>query len=214
MPRPILLFAAALTLACGGGSEPEAASDPVADSLHGLALPEPIPRPATAGLVDTEGQPYDVAAETEGRLTFLFFGYTHCPDVCPIHMGNLAAALEHLGSRAQRETSVVFVTTDPERDTPERIRAWLDRWDRSFIGLRGTDARVAEIQAGLRMPRSVQEAPDADGDYLVGHAAQMVAFAPDGRTVFYPFGTRTAELVHDIPLLLGDAPARRIAAAR
>ena len=202
--RPVrrALTAAALLLAaaCAPASDETAAGAP-ADSLRGLALPEPIEKPGMV-LADTDGEPFDVRAETDGRLTFLFFGYTHCPDVCPIHMGSLAAALDHLGRETRAATTVVFVTTDPERDTPERIREWLDRWDRSFVGLRGTVEEVGAIQDSLRMPRSVTEAPDAEGNYMVGHAAQVVAFAPDGRTVFYPFGIRTEDWVHDIPLLL------------
>lgn len=200
------MLAALLAAACGPSSgETSAIGAADADSLRGLALPEPLAKPS-AVLTDTDGRPYDLRAETEGRLTFLFFGYTHCPDVCPVHMGSLAAALDHLGRDIRARTRVVFVTTDPARDTPAVIRKWLDRFHRDFVGLRGSSEEVGRIQDSLRMPRSVTEAPDADGNYLVGHAAQVVAFAPDGRTVFYPFGIRTVDWVHDIPLLLG-APA-------
>lgn len=210
---PLLLVGLLLGAACGGEADRPAARDAVADSLRGIPLPEPFEKPP-AILVDTEGRFWDLRAETEGQLTFLFFGYTHCPDVCPVHMGNLAAALDHLGSAVRRRTTVVFVTTDPERDTPERIRAWLDRWDRAFVGLRGTEEEVAGIQAALKLPRSVKEAPDAEGNYMVGHAAQVVAFAPDGRTVLYPFGIRAADWVHDIPLLLGDGTGGATTSAR
>lgn len=196
------VLALVLTAACSSGGEPDASEPAPADSLRGLVMPEPLAKP-DAPLRDTSGEPYHVAAETEGKLTLVFFGYTHCPDVCPVHMAALAGALDHLGSAAKRRIVVVFVTTDPGRDTPERIRAWLDRWDRSFVGLRGTEEEVQAIQRSLKLPPSVKEPPDSGGDYMVGHAAQVVAFAPDGRTVLYPFGIRQSDWVHDIPLLLG-----------
>ncbi|MBW3660791.1 MAG: SCO family protein [Gemmatimonadetes bacterium] len=197
--RRCAMLAGAVLLACSGGEvEPR---EP-ADGLVGVVTPEPLPKPDVP-LLDTEGETYSVAEETAGKLTFVFFGYTHCPDVCPIHMANLAAALDHLGRDVRRRVAVVFVTTDPARDTPRRIREWLDRWDRGFVGLRGGEAEVEEIQRSLKLPPSVEEPPREDGGYMVGHAAQVVAFAPDGRTVLYPFGIRQSDWVHDIPLLLG-----------
>lgn len=205
------LVAGALVAACAGG-EPD--SEPVpADSLRGVVLPESLEKPDEP-LLDTAGEPYDIAEETRGKLALVFFGYTHCPDVCPVHMAALAGALDHLGSGARRATRVVFVTTDPDRDTPERIREWLDRWDRDFVGLRGTEEEVRAIQRSLNLPPSVKEPPGPDGNYMVGHSAQVVAFGPDGRTVYYPFGTRQSDWVHDIPLLLGTATGSPADSAR
>lgn len=206
----VAAVASLLAAACASG-EPDPPEPVSADSLRGLAPPEPLPRPAEP-LLDTAGEPYDIAAETEGKLAFVFFGYTYCPDVCPVHMAALAGALDHLGSEARRRTRVVFVTTDPDRDGPERIREWLDRWDRDFVGLRGTEEEVQAIQRSLNLPPSVKEPPGPDGSYMVGHAAQVVAFAPDGRTVYYPFGTRQSDWVHDIPILLGMDPGAGAAA--
>lgn len=198
------LVAAFLAAGCSGGGTGGSTSAP-ADSLHGVVMPEALPKPAEP-LTDTAGDPYAIAAETEGKLTLVFFGYTHCPDVCPVHMAALAGALDHLGREVRRSTEVVFVTTDPERDTPERIREWLDRFDRDFVGLTGSAETVQAIQKSLKLPPSVKEPPKPDGSYMVGHAAQVVAFAPDGRTVLYPFGIRQADWAHDIPLLLGIEP--------
>lgn len=202
-PRPgraraaLLAALALLAWAAGCGAEESGGEG----ELRGFERAEPLALPA-AVLTDTDGRPYDLRDAADGGLTLLFFGYTHCPDVCPVQMAALAGALERLGSEAQREVRVVFVTTDPERDTPARIRAWLDRWDRRFVGLRGSEEAVRSIQRSLGLPPAAKEPPGPDGGYLVGHAAQVIAFAPDGRTVFYPFGTRQADWVHDIPLLL------------
>lgn len=186
------------TLACGVGEAPDR------DALRGRVLPESIPRLEFV-LDDTNGEAFEFRRQTEGQLTLLFFGYTHCPDVCPVHMANIAAALDEIGWEARRRVQVVFVSTDPERDTPKRIREWLDRFDRDFIGLRGTLEEVNAIQAALGLPPSVvpDEASDA---YEVGHAAQVLAFGPDGpATMAYPFGTRRSDWIHDLPRLL-EAP--------
>ena len=82
-------------------------------------------------------------------MTLLFFGYTYCPDVCPIHMANIAAVKKKLPPDVASRLKVVFVTTDPERDTPERITQWLSHFDRSFIGLTGTLEEVNEIQRAI-----------------------------------------------------------------
>lgn len=180
-------------IACGSATEDRA-------QLRGRVLPKPLPRPDFT-LTDTAGDGFDFRAETRGKVVLLFFGYTHCPDVCPIHMANIAAALGQVGWQTRRRVKVVFVTTDPDRDTPERIREWLDRFDPAFVGLRGTVEEVAAIQAELNLPPSVIPSEPATG-YEVGHAAQVLAFSPSGvATVAYPFGTRQADWVHDLPLL-------------
>lgn len=178
-------------------------------AFRGRVLAEPVGRPDFT-LLDASGRPYDFLEETRGKVALLFFGYTHCPDVCPIHMGNIAAVLDDLGAERRRRVEVVFVTTDPDRDTPERIRSWLHRFDPGFVGLRGSRAEVDSIQRSLGLPPSVLEPAAAAGDdYLVGHAAQVLAFSPDGPArVVYPFGSRQEDWAHDLPLLIaGEVPA-------
>ena len=168
---------------------------------RGIALENPPPKPSFT-LDDVNGQPFDFAAETDGFVTFLFFGYTSCPDVCPVHMASLAAVRRELPAELQRTMKVVFVTTDPERDTPERMRDWLGNFDPDFIGLTGEKAVVDSIQLSLGLPPSIYEPPDEDGFYIVGHASQVLGFSPDGTVrVIYPFGTRQSDWVHDIPRL-------------
>ena len=105
--------------------------------LRGWVIDTPVPKPDLT-LTDTNGEAFDLRAETEGYLTLVFFGYTYCPDVCPVHMANLGAVFGDLIPEVRDRIKVVFVSTDPERDTPERLRSWLDNFDRSFVGLRGT----------------------------------------------------------------------------
>jgi protein SCO1/2 len=209
-PRLLPILLAALLLpGCGEAPAAGGRETTLVPAFRGRVLAEAIPRPAFT-LLDTAGEPYDFLEETRGKAALLFFGYTHCPDVCPVHMGNIAAVLKDLGYERRREVEVVFVSTDPERDSRERIRSWLDRFDRAFVGLRGERAVVDSIQRSLGLPPSVLEPPAGDGSYAVGHAAQVLAFSPDGPArVVYPFGTRQADWAHDLPLLIsGTTPDR------
>jgi len=189
---------------CGSGPPDRAAAEP-APELRGTVLEPSWPKPDFT-LTDTRGRPYDFRAETEGAVTLLFFGYTNCPDVCPIHMANIAAVLQDLKYVERERIRVVFVTTDPERDTPEHLREWLDRFDRSFVGLRGSEAEVNGIQAELHLPAAIRQPSrpgPLPGAYAIGHAAQVIAFTADGRArVVYPFGTRQADWAHDLPKLV------------
>ncbi len=202
----------------GGGGDAAAVDDPN-EGWNGALLAEPTPRPAFT-LTDTEGQPYDFTAETQGRLTLLFFGYTSCPDICPIHMATLSAALEQPG---MPNPVVVFVTTDPVRDTPERLRSWLDNFSPEFIGLTGTPEEIAAAEDAAGVARSLVAPTDGtagdgttDGstgddsdDYEVGHAAQIIAYTPDDLThLHYPFGVRRQDWQADLPRMMSTWDGR------
>ena len=170
--------------------------------FRGDPLPILIERPDFT-LTDTGGRPYSFLEETRGRVALLFFGYTWCPDVCPIHMANIGQVMETIPTEDRRLVEVVFVSTDPDRDTPERIREWLDVFDPSFVGLRGPLDEVNRIQNQVGLPASALDQPDEDGNYLVGHAASVLAFAADGPArLRYPFGTRQSAWAHDLPRLI------------
>lgn len=186
-------------MACGG---------PARDSqaLYGAKLPQPIARPEFT-LTDTRGRSFDFQKETAGRLTLLYFGYTHCPDVCPVQMANIAAAMHRLSHADQQRIRVVFITTDPPRDSAQRLRSWLDSFSPAFIGLRGTEAEIetAERAVGVGLATRQASAP-GDTSYTVGHAAQVYAFmADDSAYRAYPFGTLQQNWVHDLPELLRGA---------
>ncbi len=100
---------------------------------RGWTLPVPQEK-VDFTLLDTDGRPFNFREQTDGYVTLLFFGYTYCPDVCPIHMANIGTVLKDFPFEVQEQIKVVFVTTDPERDTPERMRLWLDNFDPDFIG--------------------------------------------------------------------------------
>src|SRR5262249_24718494 len=91
-------------------------------------------------LTDTLGAPFDFKTRTHNSVTLLFFGYTNCPDQCPMHMANIGVALKGLPAGVADQVKLVFVTTDPARDTPVVLRRWLDNFDKHFVGLTGTEA--------------------------------------------------------------------------
>ena len=99
-------------------------------------LDQPYVVPATP-LTDTDGASYSLADDTDKRLTLVFFGYTHCPDVCTVVLSTLASAMTRLDDADREQVDVVFVTTDPQRDTEKVLRNYLDRFDPAFIGLTG-----------------------------------------------------------------------------
>lgn len=200
----LAISAASIALVACGSANPT----PRPHNLSGTPLPEAIAK-AEFTLTDTEGQPFNFRTRTDGTLTLLFFGYTYCPDVCPVHMANIAGALSRLSFEQRSRVSVVFVTTDPERDTPERLRNWLDSFDRSFVGLTGELDEVNAIQRQMKlgdayeMEGTAGTLPDSLG-YLVAHAGQVLAFSPSDNLahVAYPFGARQSDWTHDIPILL------------
>jgi protein SCO1 len=201
MTRRILLVLAACVLALPAGCRRE----PRPFNPEGLAGPKvspPIPKPAFT-LTDTEGKSFDFRRDTEGYVALLFVGYTNCPDVCPVHMANIAASMHKLAPEVTRRIKVVFVTADPERDTPPVIRKWLDQFDPSFIGLRGDSTAVQQILASLHLGTPVREPGTTPGTYTLGHSSLVIAFTTDNMAhVIYPFGVRQADWSHDLVQLV------------
>lgn len=202
------LFPAALAAAVLGAAACADRSGPdPSPPTSAVRLDPPLALPA-ATLPDVRGGSFDLREGTDGQLTLVFFGYTNCPDVCPVHMANLAAVMRDLPFEVTDEIEVVFVTTDPERDTPEVMRDWLDAMHPRFVGLRPSRDQVAELERALRLPPSVVDSEGGEEDYFVGHAAQVLAFAADDTArVAYPWGTRQRDWARDLPLLVrGEDP--------
>ena len=200
LAHPLLVAGVSIVwaAACGGAGGD---NEPSIVGGGGVALAEPVAKvPFT--LTATDGSPYRFVEETEGYVTLLFFGYTNCPDVCPVHMANLAGVLDRLPYEVASAVKVVFVTTDPERDTPGRIREWLDQFDASFVGLTGTPTEVADLQRAFRLAPAMREERD-DSEYLVSHAAHVMAFTRDDSAhVVFPFGTRQSDWMRELPRLV------------
>ncbi len=174
----------------------------------GTVLGSPVTLPDVT-LTDTSGQPFNLRDDSAGTTTILMFGYTSCPDVCPINLASLGSALEQLGPNRSSSIRVVFVSVDPGRDQAAVVRDYLDQFDQDFIGLTGSAADLRAAQEGVGVDRAELGATGEDGFYEVGHASAMYAFNPDGRArIAYPFGTRQADWTRDLPRLLdGEQPA-------
>ncbi|MFD9077614.1 SCO family protein [Streptomyces erythrochromogenes] len=207
-----LLAAAVLTLtACG--TEP-AQNSGVTQISGGqdakkaaTVLDRPFNKPELV-LTDTTGKPWNLREQTKGKPTLIYFGYTNCPDVCPLTMSNIAVAKKNLPKEDQDNLRVVFVTTDPERDTPESLGAWLKAQDPSFVGLTGD---FATIQAAARtLGIGIDPAKkEADGSVVSMHGAQVIAFSPktDEGYVLYGEGTTVDDYAKDLPKLIkGENP--------
>jgi protein SCO1/2 len=168
----------------------------------GLVTP-PLPKPAFV-LTDTSGAPFDFRQRTEGAVTLLFFGYTYCPDQCPMHMANLSAALKKLPPGIAGQVKLVFVTTDPARDSQAVLRRWLDLFDRRFIGLTGTERAIEAVQRAAGVPPATKAGP-SNTDYAVSHANFVFAYGKDNLAhVIYPGGISKDDWVHDLPLLIKE----------
>jgi protein SCO1/2 len=168
----------------------------------GIVTP-PLPKPRFV-LNDTSGAPFDFRQRTEGSVTLLFFGYTYCPDQCPMHMANLSAALKKLPAGIADQIRLVFVTTDPARDTPAVLRRWLDLFDRRFIGLTGSERAIEAVQRASGVPLATK-AGASNSDYSVSHANFVLAYTKDNFAhVIYPGGVGKDDWVHDLPLLISE----------
>ncbi|MEV8532338.1 SCO family protein [Streptomyces sp. NPDC051211] len=206
-----LVAAAALTLsACGDGKPADSSVAQVnapAKTKPGTVLDRPFDKPGLI-LTDTTGKPWNLREQTKGRPTLIYFGYTNCPDVCPLTMSNIAVAKKALPKADQDKLQVVFVTTDPERDTPDSLGKWLKAQDPSFIGLTGD---FKTIQAGARsLGIGIDPAKkEADGSVVSMHGAQVIAFSPktDEGYVLYGEDTSADDYTKDLPKLVkGENP--------
>jgi cytochrome oxidase Cu insertion factor (SCO1/SenC/PrrC family) len=159
----------------------------VAGGLVGLAFRE---RPNGAGgtllatavggpfqLIDQNGKPVS-DADLKGKWQLVFFGYTHCPDTCPTALNEIALALDRLGPK-RTEIEPVFITVDPERDTPEVLKAYVASFDAPIIALTGSPDAVAQAAKAYRVYYAKH--PRADGGYDMDHSAAIYVMDPQGR---------------------------------
>lgn len=123
----------------------------------------------------------------KGKVVVLFFGYTHCPDVCPTTMAELASAVKKLGKAAE-DVQVLFVTLDPERDSPSALKQYLSGFNSQFLGLRGSDEATLELVSEFKAFSQKQaEAPSGDqrGQHTIEHSSGIYIFDPRGQLRLY-----------------------------
>lgn len=207
-----LLAAASLTLtACGSGDDSNSpiavVSEEAGSDKAATVLDQPFEKPDLV-LTDTAGKKYDLREQTKGHPTLIYFGYTNCPDVCPLTMSNIAVAKKQLSKAQQDELRIVFVTTDPDRDTSAELGKWLKGIDPQIVGLTGD---FSTIQAGARTLGISVEPPhkDKNGKIVSTHGTQVVAFSPktDAGYVLYGEDANVDDYTKDLPKLIkGENP--------
>ena len=162
-----------------------------AEYAHDLSLP------------DVEGKTRTLA-DWKGKVVVVFFGFTQCPDVCPTTLLELAQAKQQLGADGDRVQGV-FVTVDPERDTPEVLKAYVGNFGAHFVALRGTPEQTAATAKAFKVfyAKVPGESP---GSYSVDHTAGSYVFDPQGKIrLFTRYGTGVDALVHDLKILLAES---------
>ena len=140
----------------------------------------------------------------EGNVVLLFFGYTHCPDVCPTTLATWKHVAEQLGEDAAR-VRFVFITVDPERDTPQRLQEHVSLFNPSFIGLTGSEDQLNAAYQFFGIFHQKEEAPNSAAGYLVSHTASTFALDKKGNwRLRWSFGTPAEDIVHDVRQLLRE----------
>ncbi|HKK55258.1 SCO family protein [Marinobacter sp.] len=188
----IRLFAAlmlALLAGCSGDQQ-----NWNAKSISGL-MPE-----LSYELTDTSGKTV-TAEDTDGNIRLMFFGFTSCPDICPTTLQKLARVVKNLPEPTRQDVKIIFVSVDPERDTPERIKSYVEFFSDSIIGLTGSEKNLRELSKRYRTTFGY-EAPNEDGNYDVSHSSAVYVFDRDGeaRLLVRP-GQSTEALIADLKAL-------------
>lgn len=166
---------------------------------HGTYLEDPYVVPDIS-LPDTDGTPYSVAT-APATLKLVFFGYSHCPDICQIVMSTIASAVTRLDDDQRDRVQVVFVTTDPARDTGPALRTYLDRFNPDFVGVTGELSRIMALAKGVKVYIAKgQKLPT--GGYEVDHTTHVFGVAGDKAEIAWPQGTSPADMAADIIRLL------------
>jgi protein SCO1/2 len=197
---PLLVLAG-----CGGSADGNGVvtglSSHESDTMNGAVLDTPYSL-ADATLTDTDGQPFDIHKQLDKPLTLVFFGYSHCPDICPAVMANLASAVARLDATDASEVQVWFVTTDPGRDSPAVLKTYVGRFDPRFQGLTGSINDILTVAHSVHL--TVEKGPKLPGGgYEVTHSTPVLGVRKDGSVpIVWTEGTSPSGLAADITAIL------------
>jgi len=206
------LVAGALGLsACSGSGGPGAivsqVGGPPETNSHypgALTFPNVYSKPDVT-LTDTEDQPFNIARDTGTKVTLVYFGYTHCPDLCPLNMYSAATAIRAMPADDRRQVQMVFVTTDPARDTPSVIQTWLSHFSTAFTGLTGTIPQIRSAEQAIGMPLSFAEKVTSPGSsYEIVHAGYVLVYTQKTAHLEFPAEITVSEETHDLVSLVRD----------
>ena len=173
------------------------------DGMNGAVLADQYVLPDMT-LTATDGSSYSLSEETTKPLTLVFFGYTHCPDICQAVMADIASAMTRLDDADRADVGMLFITSDPARDDPQVLREHLDRFDPSFEGLTGDLDQI--VRVGTALGVAIEKgAKLPSGGYEVAHGTQIVGVEDNGRApIVWTEGTPAGELAEDITKLLRE----------
>ena len=169
--------------------------------LHGFAMQPPKPA-ANFTLTAHTGERFSLH-DFRGKLVLLYFGYTYCPGICPTTLASVAQVLHQLGARAH-QVQLLMVSVDPERDTPDRLAAYVPPFHPSFIGLTGSPAEVAAVAPLFGVYYEKQETT-TDTSYLVDHSTMLLVIDQQGiMRLVIPFGAEVKDMMADVAFLLRE----------
>jgi protein SCO1 len=169
-------------------------------SFRGTSYGEPYPKAAEIELTKSNGETFRLS-EQKGKIVLLFFGYTSCPDVCPTTLAELNQVMAKLGDKTE-QVQVVFVSVDPERDTPEKIQEYVAHFNEDFIGLSGNPDELQIIWDNYGVFRERVESESAFG-YIINHTARTYLIDQNGNLrLSYGFQTPVEDMVKDLEILL------------
>ena len=172
-------------------------------ALRGFAVPDP-PQVPDFELVDQDGQLFRLS-DQRGRVVVLFFGYAHCPDVCPVTLSTWSRVHEALADQADA-VRFAFVTVDPQRDTPEKLAQHMELFDPSFSGLWGSEEQLGWVYQNLGVYHKRVDVPGSAAAYVMDHTTRMYVIDALGRLrVTIPFDSPMDDVVHDIRWLLNES---------
>ncbi|MFZ3078708.1 MAG: SCO family protein [Bellilinea sp.] len=169
--------------------------------LHGSEITTEVQAPAV-NLTRADGSPFRMSA-LKGKIVLLFFGFTSCPDVCPTTLADFKRVKADLGEKAD-QLAFIFITVDPQRDTPEGAQAYATGFDPQFIGLSGSEIELEPVWQGYGVYRKITESGSA-ASYEVDHSSRVYLVDTTNRLrVTYPYGTPVEDLTADIRFLLKE----------
>lgn len=149
----------------------------------------------------TEGNPHLTQQDFRGKVVLVYFGYTHCPDVCPMTMAKLAGVLHSLGPAAAN-VRILFISVDPKRDTPKLVETYAQAFSPKATGATGTPGQIEALAKRYRVAYQA-EPPDPDGNYIVLHSKAVFVFDQKGRArLLFSDSNKSKDIVHDLRQLL------------
>ncbi|MEE9321988.1 MAG: SCO family protein [Granulosicoccus sp.] len=173
-----------------------------ADLERTLLLPEDYRSVPDSTLSDVHGQPITTAALLDGKWTLMFFGYTFCPDVCPVTLQVMNEVVSKMEANGDEPMQVVFVTVDPVRDTAERMKDYVSYFNSDFIGITGELDAIQKLTRSLGVIASFTASKDNPENYIVDHTASMLLVSPDRRIRAKFAGPHEADTIIDDYLTL------------